>query len=72
MEMESESKFGLWGGVFAILSTVIGGGMVAIPWAFQHVGYYLAVIMSFMAGAQVILSSILFLSASKSFESQPK
>ena len=45
------NKFGLWGGVFAILSTVIGGGMVAIPWAYHQVGYYLAVLMSFMAGA---------------------
>lgn len=59
-ELRSETKIklsgykehkllGIWGTVFAIMSTVIGGGMVGIPWAFFHCGFYLAIVISVLA-----------------------
>ena len=49
--------------VLAIMSTIVGGGMVSIPWAFYNSGFYLAILFSIFASAQVILCSVLFLKA---------
>ena len=45
------------------MSTIVGGGMVSIPWAFYNTGFYLALTFSVFASAQVILCSVLFLKA---------
>jgi hypothetical protein len=37
--------------VLAIMSTIVGGGMVSIPWAFYNTGFYLAIIISIFASA---------------------
>jgi hypothetical protein len=31
---EGHGTLGTWGTVFAIMSTIVGGGLVSIPWAF--------------------------------------
>jgi amino acid permease len=45
------------------MSTIVGGGMVGIPWAFYSTGFYFAISFSVFASAQVILCSVLFLKA---------
>ena len=49
IEIKEHKLLGIWGTVFAIMSTVIGGGMVGIPWAFYHCGFYLAIVISILA-----------------------
>jgi hypothetical protein len=48
-EIKEHKLLGIWGTVFAIMSTVIGGGIVGIPWAFYHCGFYLAIAISILA-----------------------
>lgn len=38
-------ELGTWGAVFGILSTIIGGGLVAIPWAFYSCGFPIAIFL---------------------------
>jgi amino acid permease len=45
------------------MSTIVGGGMVSIPWAFYQSGIIIGLVVSVLASTQVILSSILFLKA---------
>jgi hypothetical protein len=42
---------GLWGTVLGIMSTIVGGGMVGVPWAFLNCGFVLAAIFSLLASA---------------------
>jgi amino acid permease len=48
-ELQKHGNLGLWGTVFAIMSTIIGGGMLSLPWAFFQSGIYFAIIFSIFA-----------------------
>jgi len=66
-----EGTLGIWGTVFAIMSTIVGGGMVSLPWAFLQMGIYLAVGYLLLMALQVLLSSVLFLKAREICPYQP-
>jgi amino acid permease len=55
------SGLGTWGIVFAIMSTIVGGGMLSIPWAYYKSGIVLSIGFSILTSIQVVLSTILFL-----------
>ena len=63
LQFAEVGTLGTWGTVLAILSTIVGGGMLGIPWACFQCGFYLAIAFGILASAQVVLSSILFLRA---------
>jgi amino acid permease len=56
-------ELGTWGAVFAILSTLMGGGMVSIPWAFYSCGFPVAILLLMLSAAQVVVSCVLYLKA---------
>lgn len=61
--LHHHGKLGNWGSVFAILSTIIGGGMVSIPWAFYCCGFPIAMLLLLFSSAQVVVSCMLYLKA---------
>ena len=69
---EMGGTLGLWGTVLGIMSTIVGGGMVGVPWAFLNCGFILAGIFSLLASAQVIFSSVLFLRARQICPDRPQ
>ena len=48
---EDAGTLGTWGTVLAIMSTIVGGGMVSIPWAFKQSGFFIGIAVSLMASA---------------------
>ena len=60
-----EGSLGSLGTIFSILSTIIGGGMVSIPWAFYNCGIPVALALSLYSSAQVVVSCYLFLKTRK-------
>jgi amino acid permease len=48
-ESQENGTLGLWSTVFAIMSTIIGGGMLSLPWAFYQSGIYFAIVFSILA-----------------------
>jgi len=64
-------SLGTWGTVLGILSTVVGGGIVSIPWSFYQCGIILAVVFCVFNAFQVILSSVLFLKVRELCPSNP-
>ena len=48
-ELQEHGTLGLWSTVFAIMSTIIGGGMLSLPWAFYQSGIYFAIVFSLFA-----------------------
>ena len=57
------ATLGTWGTVLAIMSTVVGGGMVSLPWAFLQTGIYFAFGYLLLMVGQVALSTVLYLKA---------
>ena len=45
-EHAGPGTLGLWGTVFAILSTIVGGGMVSLPWATYYCGFVVMIVAS--------------------------
>lgn len=43
---EDVEGLGTWGIVFGIMSTIVGGGMLSIPWAFYKSGIVLSIVFS--------------------------
>ena len=58
-EHAGPGTLGLWGTVFAILSTIVGGGMVSLPWATYYCGFIIMIVASVATALQVMLSSAL-------------
>lgn len=58
-----KGKLGVWGTVLSLMSTVIGGGIVCIPWATYQCGLVVTVLLCCMAALQVMVSCALFLQA---------
>ena len=63
MQMAEVGSLGTWGTVLAILSTIVGGGMLGIPWACFNCGFFLSLAVGIIAAAQVLFGSVLFLRA---------
>ena len=63
---------GIWGVTFAIMSTIVGGGMVSIPWAFYSTGLIEGIVFSLFASIQVLLGSALYLKAREMCPDQPQ
>ena len=61
LPLDQEGSLGHWGSVLAIMSTIVGGGMVSIPWAFYHCGFILSVCVCLITFLQAVLSSSLLL-----------
>ena len=72
MQFADVGTLGTWGTVLAIMSTIVGGGMLGIPWACFNCGFYLTIAFGFMASVQVVLSSILFLRAREMCPDHPQ
>jgi amino acid permease len=51
------------GAMFTILSTIVGGGMVSLPWAFFECGFPTAILVLLVTEAQVFVSCYLYLKA---------
>jgi len=67
-----QGTLGTWGAVFAIMSTIVGGGMVSIPWAFLKCGLITGAVFSITAAVQVVISSILYLKAREICPEKPQ
>ena len=51
-EEPAKSQLSRSGAIFAIVSTIIGGGIVGIPYGFQQFGLYLGIIILGALGVQ--------------------
>ena len=56
-------KLGVWATVLSIMSTVIGGGIVCIPWATFQCGLVFTMLLCVLASMQVLVSCALYLKA---------
>lgn len=65
MNFQPDEEHGLtiFGGVLSIISTILGGGIVALPWSFYMLGIYPAIIMMIMMAALTVNSTVLYLKA---------
>ena len=68
----SEGVLGTWGTVLAIMSTIVGGGMLSIPWAFLECGIYLAIAFAALAAIQVVYSAAMLLKARELCPQEPQ
>ena len=59
----SEGTLTTFGAVLGIISTILGGGMIAIPFAIYCAGFGLGLCISAFAAIQVIFSSVMYLKA---------
>lgn len=69
---EGHGTLGLWGVVFAIISTIVGGGILSIPWAIKTCGLALGIIIAALSALQVMLSSNLYLKAREMCPNKPE
>jgi amino acid permease len=60
---DEEHGLTIFGGVLSIISTILGGGIVALPWSFYMLGIYPAIIMMIMMAALTVNSTVLYLKA---------
>ena len=67
-----EGTLGTWGTIFAFMSTVVGGGIVSIPWSMYQTGFPQGMLLSVFATLQVLLMSFLFLKARELCPSMPQ
>mmetsp|Transcript_32095 Transcript_32095/g.49074 ORF Transcript_32095/g.49074 Transcript_32095/m.49074 type:complete len:227 (+) Transcript_32095:17-697(+) len=70
-EPHSAGTLGTWGTVLGILSTVVGGGIVSIPYSFYQCGFVFAIGFCVFNALQVLLSSALFLKVREMCPSDP-
>ena len=61
--LSEHGVLGMSGVVLAIMSTILGGGMVSIPWATFQVGLIPTIGVAAFASFQVVISCVLFLRA---------
>ena len=59
------------GAVLAIISTILGGGIVGLPYSLYSTGLYCGVLIAIFAAAQTTISSILFLKAREVCPNRP-
>lgn len=60
---ESDGNLTLFGGAMAFVSTIIGGGIVGLPYSFYHAGIPMALILNFVFMLLTIYSCYLVLEA---------
>jgi amino acid permease len=53
----------MWGGSLAILSTIIGGGIVGLPFALYHTGIPVGILMNLVFSALTLYSCVLYIKA---------
>lgn len=53
----------MFGGVLSIISTILGGGVVALPWSFYMLGIYPALAIMVVMACLTVNSSVLYLKA---------
>lgn len=58
--------------VFAIISTIVGGGIVSLPWAIKTVGLGIGIAFGVFSALQVMLGSNLYLKAREMCPDQPQ
>ena len=63
---------GTFSTILAILSTIIGGGIVSVPWAFLQLGFYASIFMLAFTVLQALLGSVLYLKARDFSPANPK
>lgn len=61
-----------WGAVLAIVSTILGGGIVALPYSILHLGIPLGVAMVIGLAMQAAHGSIMLIKASKMIPDRPE
>ena len=59
------------GTVFGIVSSIIGGGIVGLPYSYYSCGVYIAIAVSILAGCQVVAQSVLYLKAREVCPNKP-
>lgn len=58
-----EKGLSIWGAILSFISTIIGGGIVGIPYAFYHVGIPVGIFMNILVIAVTFYSIYLYLKA---------
>ena len=53
----------VFGASLAILSTIIGGGVVGLPYSFFHTGIPMGIILNLVFAAMTLYSCILYIKA---------
>lgn len=61
----------MFGVVLGIVSTVLGGGIVAIPYSFYSVGISLGMVISIFSSFQVVIGCLLYLKAREACPNKP-
>ena len=61
---EGEDKgLTVFGGSLAILSTIVGGGVVGLPYSFYHTGIPVGIMMNILFAIMTLYSCILYIKA---------
>ena len=68
---EAEGTLTASGAVFGIISTILGGGIVGLPFSFYSCGLYLGLVIAIIASFQVVIQSILYLKAREVCPNKP-
>ena len=53
----------MWGGSLAIVSTIIGGGIVGLPFSLYHTGIPVGILLNLVFAALTLYSCVLYIKA---------
>lgn len=72
MQPDAHGSLGMAGGSFALISTIIGGGIVGLPFAFQTMGFWAAAAILIFAAFQELNSTQLYLGSKDLIPGKPE
>ena len=72
MQPDEEHGLTTFGAVLAIISTMIGGGIVGIPFAFLELGFWISITMMVFASLQTVNACYLYMKVKDLIPGKPE